>query len=104
MPGTTTKVPFADASPEELRAAILPDDHQEFDRQYQRALQIAAGTLRLDDLDAFLAHWRRMAWTYTAHGHDEWRALMADADQRLSTGQRAPDSRPWEEVEADLGL
>ncbi|MGH3932728.1 MAG: DUF6247 family protein, partial [Pseudonocardiaceae bacterium] len=62
---TAVKTPFADASPAEIREAILPEDRPQFDRNFQRALDAAAATLRLDELERFLAHWRRLAWSHT---------------------------------------
>ncbi|MCA1675697.1 MAG: DUF6247 family protein [Actinobacteria bacterium] len=47
MPSTaTTKVPFAEASPAELREAILPEEREQFDVDYRRALDAAAQTYR----------------------------------------------------------
>lgn len=99
MAPTATRVPFATASPAELREAILPEDRDQFDASYQHALNAATQTLRLDELETFLAHWRRIAWAQTAHGHDRWRALLAQADHTLRTGQPPPGTVPEEEIE-----
>lgn len=104
MTTATVTVPFAAASPAELRAAILPEERDQFDAGYRRALDTAAETLRLDELESFLAHWRRLAWCQTDAGHDTWRAMLAKAERILSTGQPEPGSRPWGEVKAELGL
>lgn len=97
--GTSTKVPFADASPAEIREAILPEERDQFDRSYRRALDVAAETLRLDELEKFLKHWRRMAWCHTAQGHDSWRALLAKAEHTLRTGELPPGTMSAEEIE-----
>lgn len=99
MTTAAVKVPFATASPEEIRAVILPEDHPDFDRQYRRALEVAAETLRLDELEKFLAHWRRIAWSTDAYGHDSWRALLAKAEHTLRTGERPPGMVPMEKIE-----
>lgn len=98
----TTKVPFADASPAQLREAILPEDVPEFDRHYQRALDEARTTLRLDELEKFLELWRRVAWSATAHGHDRWRAVLAQAQRRLAGGPPPAATVPMEEMEARI--
>ncbi|HEU0127257.1 MAG TPA: DUF6247 family protein [Pseudonocardiaceae bacterium] len=86
MTTTTTKVPYADASPAELREAILPEERDQFDASFRRALDQVAQTLTLDALDSFLQHWRRVAWAQNAHGHDSWRALLAEVECRLAGG------------------
>lgn len=98
----TTKVPFADASPAQLREAILPEDVPEFDRHYQRALDVARTTLRLDELEKFLELWRRVAWSTNANGHDRWRAVLAEAQRRLAGGPPPPGMVPMEEMEARI--
>ena len=98
MASTATKVPFADASPAEIREAILPEERDQFDSSYRRALDAAAETLRLDELTEFLAHWRRLAWCHTAHGHDAWRALMAKAERTLRTGELPPGTVSADEI------
>jgi len=52
MVATATKVPFADASPAEIREVLLPEELPEFERQYREALRVAAETYRLDKLQA----------------------------------------------------
>lgn len=101
---TSSRVPYATASPAELREAILPEDRVQFDAGYRAALDAAAQTLRLDELDAWLSHWRRIAWSVSWKGHDGWRALLAEAERRLAGGEPPPGTRPWDEVKAELGL
>ena len=98
----TTKVPYADASPAELRETILPEDQPHFDRQYRQALDAAAETLTLGELESFLSHWRRIAWSATANGHDSWRALLAKADRILTTEELPPGTVPMEEMEGRI--
>ncbi|MGH3797280.1 MAG: DUF6247 family protein [Pseudonocardiaceae bacterium] len=94
-----TKVPFADASPAELREAILPEERAQFDEGFRRALDTAAVTLRLDELEKFLTHWRRIAWCQTDAGHDKWRAVLREADRRLAGGAPPPGVVSQEEME-----
>jgi hypothetical protein len=96
---TACSAPFAAASPAELREAILPEDVPQFDRSYREALDAAAETLRLDELEKFLAHWRRIASSATARGHDHWRAVLARAEHTLRTGEPPPGTVSEEEIE-----
>lgn len=101
---TAVKPPFADASPAQVRAALIPEDHPEFDRQWREALAVAADMLSLDEVHETLESWRRVAWLVTAHGPEGYRRMMATAEQTLRTGQSPPGSVPWEQVKARLGL
>ncbi|MGH3906146.1 MAG: DUF6247 family protein [Pseudonocardiaceae bacterium] len=102
MVATAMKLPFADASPAELREAILPEDQHSFDEQYRAALETAARTLRLDELESFLAHWRRIARSVSWKGPDAWRALLAGAERRQAGGEPPPGMVPQEEMEERL--
>lgn len=86
----TVKVPYATASPAELREAILPEDVPSFDEQYRAALASAAETLRLDELESFLKHWRRLARCQNHSGHDHWRGVLAKANYILEHGHPPP--------------
>lgn len=99
---TTTKVRFAgfaDASPARLREVIVPEDHARFDEQYRAALHTAAETLTLDELESFLEHWRRVAWSQHDMGHERWRAMLAKADYITRTGQVPPGTVTYSEEE-----
>ncbi|MGH3864937.1 MAG: DUF6247 family protein [Pseudonocardiaceae bacterium] len=96
---TTCSTPFATASPAELREAILPEDVPQFDRSYREALHAAAETRHLDELEKFLAHWRRIAWSATARSHDHWRAVLARAEHTLRTGEPPPGTVSEKEIE-----
>jgi hypothetical protein len=50
----TRRRPFAAASPAEIRAALVPEERPRFDRDYRRALKVAADTFSLDQLDETL--------------------------------------------------
>jgi hypothetical protein len=102
MTTAPTRPPFADASPAEVRAALLPEEQPDFDREYQHALEVAAATLRLDELEATLRTWRRVAWSTSADpaGH---RRMLRTAAGRLS-GQPIPAAEPLTATKARLGL
>jgi len=93
MAATAVQIPYADASPAELREAILPEDLESFDEQFQAALDAAAQTRRLDKLEAFLEQWRRIARSANHRGHNHWRQVLARADHTLRTGTCRPARR-----------
>lgn len=97
---TAVKPPFADASPAEIRAALLAEDQPEFDRQWREALTAAAEALSLDEVHNTLESWRRVAWLVSAHGPDGYRRMMAQAQETLRTGQSPPGSVGIEAIEA----
>lgn len=79
--------PFAAATPAEVRALLVPDERPRFDVEYRQALDVAAETLSLDELDATMGSWRRIAWLCTdqVRYHQMWRRAA-----RSYTGEAAP--------------
>ena len=102
MTAAAVKPPFANASPAEIRAALLPEERPDFDREYRRALEAAAESLTLDELHETLTCWRRVAWMTqsdpTAH-----RRMLRTAAERL-TGGTMPADEPVARTKARLGL
>jgi hypothetical protein len=98
MAATAVQIPYADASPAELREAILPEDIESFDEQFQAALDAAAQTRRLDKLEAFLEQWRRIARSANHRGHNHWRQVLARADHTLRTGDVPPGAASEEQM------
>lgn len=86
--------PFADASPAQVRAALIAEDAAEFDRQWQEVMARATRELDLTEVHQTLNTWRRVAWVTTATGPDRYRAVMASAEERLRTGDATPRPRP----------
>lgn len=101
MVATATKVPFADASPAEIREVLLPEELPEFERQYGEALRVAAETYRLDKLQACLRSWRRIAWM-TDSDPEAHRLMLARAEYTLATRERAPATASVSEIKALL--
>jgi Family of unknown function (DUF6247) len=95
--------PFADASPARVRAALLPEDAAEFDRQWRDVMARATRELDLTEVHETLDAWRRVAWVTTATGPERYRAVMASAEERLRTGERHPHAMPWSQLKAACG-
>lgn len=99
MPGAG-RGDFRDATPLEVRNALLPEEQPRFDHSWQRAMAEATESLDLTKVFAMLEHWRRTAWATQAHGPDSYRRMLATAEHRLRTGERAPDAVPADEMKA----
>lgn len=95
--------PFADASPAQVRAALLPEDATEFDRQSQDVMARATRELDLTEVHRTLNTWRRVAWVTTATGPERYRAVLASAEERRHTGEHHPQATPWHQLKAELG-
>ena len=98
------RVPFADASPAQVRAALTPEDAAEFDLQWRATMARATEALDLTEVLQALGSWRRIAWLTSSYGPDGYRALLVRADRTLADGRVPADSVPWETVMAELGL
>jgi len=90
MAATATQVPYADASPAEIREVLIPEELPQFEREYAQALRVAAEEFRLDELEKVLTSWRRIAWMTTHHGPEAHRLMLARVDYTLTTRQMAP--------------
>jgi hypothetical protein len=97
-------VPFADASPAQVRAALVPEDDAEFDRQWREVLTRAIETLDLAEVTETLASWRQVAWVTSARGQDGYRRMMRQAEQTMATGELSPGTEAWTTVKARRGL
>jgi hypothetical protein len=91
---------FKDASPREVRAALVPEELSDFDQQWREALSKAADSLDLTDVHDVLDSWRRRATTTNYLGHDGYRRMLAKAERILRTGEPEPGSVPLEEIKA----
>ncbi|MGH3908555.1 MAG: DUF6247 family protein [Pseudonocardiaceae bacterium] len=95
--------PFADASPAEVRAALIPEEAAEFDLQWREVMARATQELDLTEVLQTLESWRRVAWLTAAHGPDAHRRMYRRAAARL-TGEDIPAEEPLSRTKARLGL
>lgn len=93
---------FADATPKQVRAALIPEEQPEFDRAWRAALATAAESLDLTGVLATLDSWRRTAWTTSAGGHESYRQMWRRA-AKLYTGEDIPAGEPFSVTKARLG-
>ncbi len=91
---------FADASPVQVRAALIPEDVAEFDRQWRAVMATATETFDLTSVHRALESWRRIAWLTEANGPDGYRRMLARAERTLRTGELPPDSVPLDQIKA----
>jgi hypothetical protein len=94
---------FADASPAEIRAALIPEEAAEFDQQWREVMARATETLDLSEVLDTLASWRRVARLTAAAGATAHRAMYQRAATRL-TGETPPPTEPLAQTKARLGL
>ncbi|MGH3898653.1 MAG: DUF6247 family protein [Pseudonocardiaceae bacterium] len=92
MTTAVTRPPVAHASPAEICAALIPEEQPRFDREYCQALEVAAETFSLDELDKTLASWRRIAW------------MCTDSDRYQRMWRRAAELYTREEVPPEEAL
>ncbi|HEV2778524.1 MAG TPA: DUF6247 family protein [Actinophytocola sp.] len=95
--------PFADASPAQVRAALIPEEAAEFERDWRAALARAAETLDLTEVLETLESWRLVAQLTVAAGPEGHRAMYRRAAARL-TGDDIPADEPLPRTKARLGL
>jgi hypothetical protein len=90
-------------SPQEIRAALLPEQVPEFDAAFSSALDSARDTLRLDELRQVLLMWRRQALLAERdpEGH---RSVLVVAAEIRRTGRPRAGSSSWDTLKAQLGI
>jgi Family of unknown function (DUF6247) len=94
---------FADASPAEVRAALIPEEAAEFDQQWRDAMGRATETLDLSEVLETLDSWRLVARLTAAAGAEAHRAMYRRAASRLS-GEDVPADEPLPRTKARLSL
>lgn len=97
-------VDFRESSPRDVRAALVPEERADFDRQWRAALTEAAESLELDGVLAVLDSWRRRAAVTTSLGHAGYRRMLAQAERASRTGESVPGAVSWNDLKAELGL
>lgn len=100
MTTAATRPPFATAAPAEIRAALIPEERPRFDDEYRRALEVAAETFSLEELEATLTSWRRIAWMCT--DPDRYRQMWRRAAMSY-TGEDLPVEEPLLVTKSRLG-
>lgn len=95
---------FRDASPREIRVALIPEEQRDFDASWRSALTEAAETLDLGEVFRTLDSWRTHAVLTDELGHHGYREWLADVERRAQTGERPAGSVPWNHLKAELGL
>lgn len=94
---------FRDATPREIRDALIPEEAVEFDQQWQASMARATETLDLADVFMTLECWRRIAMMTAAHGHDAHRQMLRRAAERF-TGEAIPADEPVSVTKARIGI
>jgi hypothetical protein len=94
---------FADATPAEVRAALIPEEVAEFDQQWREVMAVATEALDLSDVLAILESWRRVARLTAVAGPEAHRAMYRRAAARLA-GKDIPADEPLPQTKARLGL
>jgi len=89
---------FKEASPREVRAALVPEEQSDFDREWRAVMSEATEALELADVFRILDSWRRRAMITTHLGHNGYRRMLARAEERLRTGEAPADSVPLDEI------
>ena len=89
-------------SPRAIRAALLPEERDEFDAAYKQALADAGEKLDLADVFETLAGWRRIARHTLADpaGH---RAMLQKAGRGLATSERLVGAVSLDAMRARFG-
>jgi Family of unknown function (DUF6247) len=96
------EVPFADATPAQVRAALAAEDVPLFDAAWQASMVRATHALDLAEVFETLTACRRIARVTAALGVDGYRRMVSTAEQILTTGQRPTGTTPVAEVQARL--
>jgi uncharacterized protein DUF6247 len=94
---------FSDATPAEVRAALIPEEAAEFDQQWREIMVTATETLDLSEVLATLESWRRVARLTAVTGPEAHRAMYRRAAARLA-GEDIPADEPLPRTKARLGL
>ncbi|WP_063628948.1 DUF6247 family protein [Amycolatopsis taiwanensis] len=86
----------------EVRAALIPEEAVEFERDWRAALARAGETLDLSEVLETLESWRLVAQLTAATGAEAHRAMYRRAAARLA-GEDIPADEPLARTKARLG-
>jgi Family of unknown function (DUF6247) len=96
-PGSSNRVP--DKSPKTIRAALLPEERGDFDREYRKVMATATEDLDLAPVLEFIERWWRVAVLSTdAQRH---RAAL-DVVARFNRGESVPTASAVDMIKARL--
>jgi Family of unknown function (DUF6247) len=87
-------------SPRAIRAALLPEEAGDFDREYRQVMREAMETLDLTPVLEMLERWGRVA---LLSRDPERHRRMLDHAERLQRGEDLP-TEPWSVTKERLGL
>ena len=90
--------PFAEMSPADIRAGLVPEEQSEFDRAWRAACLEAAETMDLTIVRTTLETYGAHAMVVKHDGPDGYRELMARAKERLRTGAEPTGGMSGEEM------
>jgi hypothetical protein len=93
---------FKDASPREIRAALIPEEQADFDQTWRTAMTEAAETLDLTNVFRTLDSWRTHAEITSELGHHGYRQWLTRAERIAETGERPPGTASLDDVKALL--
>lgn len=82
-------LPLPGATPREIRAALHPEHHEEFDRDYQDALAEAGRSLDLAGIHDTVEHWRMRSWI--TRDKQQHRRVVRRAAELLTGHEPAAD-------------
>jgi hypothetical protein len=86
-----------------VRAALIPEEAAEFEREWRAVMARATERLDLTEVFETLESWRRVARLTAAAGVEAHRAMYRRAAARL-TSESPPASEPLTDTKARLGL
>lgn len=89
------------ATPKAIRAALLPEERSDFDKEYRKVMRAAMESLDLTELIQMLGRWQIVAWS--TQDDPEAHRTMLDHMARINRGERI-DTVPWLTFKTRLGL
>ena len=92
--------PFAEMSPADIRAGLVPEEQLEFDQAWRAACLEAAETFDLTIVRTTLEIYGRHALLVKRRGVDGYRELTARVEERLRTGAEPTGGMSGEEMRA----
>lgn len=92
-------LPVPEKSPLAIRHALLPEEVEDFDREFRAVMGEAMETLDLTVVRTFVERWWRVAWS---SADPEGHRAMLETVRRLEAGEDVP-TRASADIRAELG-